>query len=707
MVTFNFLKKGICLGKTLLKSASGQFLILLSSWLFTNQVSGFSMHGRSTQPPVRFEHIIDMFILALVVHLIVTLLKFNEKESNHLSLHELFSKLLSATTILSLIFISWWFYRIPISNSFIKSYLIFYASWVALSLILRWKLEGAHFTYARGFKNFILNFFKEKFNFFSSLLLIFLFLIGCQIKIFPNSSRTSSIKKALKKTRQIWFREETNWKLEEVYPIGTYWEPMDISFIPEQKDNYLLLDRRGRIWKHSLKGQNQPPELILDCSSLLGNKSRVDSDWGASNDGALSLAIHPRFGYDGESRIFIYLSFPDTKNQNQCTLLVSFVFNQLTPEKRFNSIEKIIFTEDSKKEIVTAFHSGGGLAFGNDGFLYLGKGDLGEPNNAYKIDQKHVGVIRIDIDRKGGAISSKIKRQPTNGITKGYYIPNDNPFVGRKDILHEHFSIGLRNPFRISYDSINNEFWVGNVGQNNFEEIEILKSGSNHQWPWKEGPDKFPSYNELEIGTLIDPIFYYPHNSIDRSVVIGPVYRGTKYNYLYNKVLYADTISGKIRALNKNEKGKWISQPLAQAPAMGSYGIVKIISHSDGEIYFLAKGESKTASGTIYRLVPGKIDMSTSNNYSSEQRFQQLCSVCHGADGKGQKTFSSQIEKPMPDFTSQLWQKEKSDEWIRNVIKNGGASMNLDASMPPWREVLTKNEIDDMVKYIRSMSEYK
>ena len=93
----------------------------------------------------------------------------------------------------------------------------------------------------------------------------------------------------------------------------------------------------------------------------------------------------------------------------------------------------------------------------NEGFLYLGKGDLGRPENAYQIDKKHIGIIRIDVDNQGEPVSTPIHKQPLNGVTKGYFIPKNNPFYARKDILPEHYSIGLRNPFRIYYDKKTND----------------------------------------------------------------------------------------------------------------------------------------------------------------------------------------------------------------------------------------------------------
>ena len=693
--------------KCVLKFGVTHFVLITFSWLISNHGAGFLIHGKSTQPPIRFEHLFQMFILALIVNVLFGILGRPERSHGKQNINTIIEKFLSRITTLSIILIVWWFHRIPLSNSFLKAYLASYCIGISFTTVLQAKLYGINFRCDRNVYRFVIHFFSKKFNLLLSLFLLSLLLIAFQIKKFPDSKTTFLLKRKFKKARQVWLREETNWKLESIHPRGTYWEPMDVHFFPGQYENYLVLDRRGRLWKHSLKANAKTPELILDCSSILGTKEKVNSDWGASNDGALSFVFHPNFINLSEGRIYIYFSFPDLTDQNQCTLLVCANIKAENTEARFKSIEKLIFTKDPKSNIITAFHSGGGLTFGNEGFLYLGKGDLGRPENAYQIDKKHIGIIRIDVDNQGEPISTPIHKQPLNGVTKGYFIPKDNPFYARKDILPEHYSIGLRNPFRIYYDKKTNDLWVGNVGQNNFEEIELAKPGTNHQWPWKEGPDRFLSYEESQIGIITEPVYAYAHNSIDRSVVIGPVYRGKKYTDLHEKILYADTISGKIRALKKNEMGQWESSSLAQATEMGSYGIVKIISHLDGEIYIVAKGESKTASGTIYKLIPGTDNKKIQSEFTPEQRFSQLCSVCHGNDGQGEKTFISQIGKKMPDFTDSDWQTSKTNEWIRDVITKGGGAMQLNIAMPSWKEILTKNEIDDLVSYIRSMAKAK
>src|SRR5690606_24436066 len=126
------------------------------------------------------------------------------------------------------------------------------------------------------------------------------------------------------------------------------------------------------------------------------------------------------------------------------------------------------------------WHQGGSLFFHpQDGFLYFAVGDEGGSNcrlmNCQRIDKDlFSGVLRIDVDQRGGDISHPILTQPVTGVTGHYYIPNDNPFVGEPGVLEEFYALGLRSPHRMTYDAVDDIVWIGEVGQNQREELNVL-----------------------------------------------------------------------------------------------------------------------------------------------------------------------------------------------------------------------------------------
>jgi hypothetical protein len=200
-------------------------------------------------------------------------------------------------------------------------------------------------------------------------------------------------------------------------------------------------------------------------------------------------------------------------------------------------------------------HQGGGLTFGSDGFLYLANGDEGGYDCRYETCQRKdllfSGVLRIDVDMRGGDISHAIRRQPDDGVTDHYFIPSDNPFVDDPDALEELYAIGLRNPFRMTHDPIDDLIWIGDVGQSQSDEIDILKRGANYQWDVLEGNVPAETTNsdptQPRIGEWTDPVYAYERSEI-RSIIGGPVYRGTLLPSLYGRYLHGDFRSGSVWA---------------------------------------------------------------------------------------------------------------------------------------------------------------
>src|SRR5204862_6013523 len=166
-------------------------------------------------------------------------------------------------------------------------------------------------------------------------------------------------------------------------------------------------------------------------------------------------------------------------------------------------------------ECVTENHTGGCVAFGPDGFLYLGMGDTGpqqDPNGHGQNRQLLLGkMLRIDVDR----------RDPGHA----YAIPPDNPFRGRTDTRPEIWALGFREPWRFSFDRETGDLWVGDVGQDRVEEVAIVRRGENHGWKVFEGFEPFSNLRRREAETYVAPVFAYKRH-YGNSITGGYVYRG-------------------------------------------------------------------------------------------------------------------------------------------------------------------------------------
>ena len=188
-------------------------------------------------------------------------------------------------------------------------------------------------------------------------------------------------------------------------------------------------------------------------------------------------------------------------------------------------------------------HRGGGIEFGNDGYLYLSTGDQAAYINAQNIsDNLDGGVLRLDVDQDNSKSHAPIRRMGINagdsdefsGI--GYGIPNDNPFNnGNGSVFEEYYSMGHRNPHRMTKDRATGVFYIGEVGENRHEEINIVSPGKNYGWPLFEGNATF---NISCISSLYNnmphqgPLVSFPRSDAN-SLIGGYVYRGSEIPELF------------------------------------------------------------------------------------------------------------------------------------------------------------------------------
>lgn len=250
-----------------------------------------------------------------------------------------------------------------------------------------------------------------------------------------------------------------------------------------------------------------------------------------------------------------------------------------------------VFNRDSLRTVLTieqpfANHNGGDLAFGPDGMLYIGMGDGGDGGDPQRYAQNLESLLgkmlRIDPATPSGDLQ--------------YTVPADNPFVGQDGALGEIWSVGLRNPWRFSFDAETGDLWIADVGQGAREEIDYAPSGqgarANYGWNLREGAI---SYSGEPPADNVEPVFDYGRDGGRCSVTGGYVYRGAAVPGLRGAYLYSDYCDGVIRALRLD--GREVEQSVSldiAAPAVVSFG-----QDNDGELYVLS------LEGPVYRLVPG------------------------------------------------------------------------------------------------------
>lgn len=303
---------------------------------------------------------------------------------------------------------------------------------------------------------------------------------------------------------------------------------------------------------------------------FLNITDRVRSKGG--EQGLLSVAFHP--DYEDNQRFFVYYT------DNSGDVVVS----------EFGADKKNGIADENTEKVIIKIdepysnHNGGQLMFGGDGYLYIGTGDGGSAadphDNAQNLNVLLGKILRIDVD---------------NGDK--YSIPADNPFTNSDNARGEIWAYGLRNPWRFSFDPENYDLYIGDVGQNQWEEVNYQpgdsSGGENYGWDYLEGLNSFEMDEEVDISELAMPVAEYSHDH-GCSVTGGYVYRGEQFEEIKGTYFFGDYCTGIIWGLRRNSEKKWeYARFLDSKLAISSFGI-----DSDNEIYVIDYRK-----GDIYKLV--------------------------------------------------------------------------------------------------------
>ena len=349
------------------------------------------------------------------------------------------------------------------------------------------------------------------------------------------------------------------------------WEPEDDKGRIQAQRPIVLThagDGSGRIFVATQRGvihvirntqEAQTSKVFLDISDRVMYKDRENEE------GFLGLAFHPKYAQNG--KFFVYYT---TRHAPHTSIVAGFRVSKEDPNRADPGSE----VEVMRIEQPFWNHNGGTIAFGPDGYLYIGLGDGGaanDPNgNGQNLGTLLGSILRIDVDRKSSG--------------RNYGIPKDNPFVGRAGARPEIFAHGLRNVWRIAFDRETGVLWAGDVGQNTWEEIDLIVKGGNYGWNYREGFHPFGVKSLPADLKVIDPIWEYDH-TVGKSITGGFVYRGKRVPELQGLYLYADYVSGKLWGLRYDaSKGTVIGNYEIPSPP---YPVISFGEDEAGEAYFL------------------------------------------------------------------------------------------------------------------------
>ncbi len=350
-------------------------------------------------------------------------------------------------------------------------------------------------------------------------------------------------------------------------PVATgFKEPVDLQFVPGRSDYAIVLEKPGRARLLRLRAGGadagsspvmepvRPDEADEDVVQL-----EVHS---ASELGLLGLAFHPRYLENG---LFYLNDNPDDGGPLR-TRISEWRLPVSALGRERARLERVLL------EIEQPYrnHDGGQVAFGPDGYLYIGMGDGGhraDPQGHGQNLSSLLGkMLRIDVDAR-----------------PRYAVPRDNPFVGRPGVKPEIWAYGLRNPWRFSFDP-KGRLVAADVGQDLFEEIDIVSAGDNLGWVVREAAHCFSPAAGCPSDGFVDPIFEYGRHD-GSSVTGGHVYLGRSMPGLHGKYLFADFVSGNLWALvlPSDSAGKGEAELLGRFPhAISAFG-----RDLEGEIYAL------------------------------------------------------------------------------------------------------------------------
>ena len=382
-------------------------------------------------------------------------------------------------------------------------------------------------------------------------------------------------------------------QMQLAFPNLTFNQPLAMVLAPNSNNRWYVVEKPGRVLSFANDSTTSQATPFIDLSA------QVDS---RSEGGLLGIAFHPDYATNG----YVFLSYTtsdapsDLNGANFRSVIARYTAN--TARTALDASTELVLMNLAQPY---DNHNGGNIAFGPDGFFYIGFGDGGsggDPHNHGQDPKTLFGaMLRVDVNVSSSELTSGIR----------YKIPSSNPFTGTPTCLigscpnqskkasvctrsgcPEIFAWGLRNPWRWSFDRANGDLWAGDVGQNAWEEVDLIEVGKNYGWNCYEGSHL--KANCTASSNPVMPINEYDH-SIGASITGGYVYRGAAVPALAGKYIFADFISGSVFGLS-DPKG--VATRSEVAPPMS--GIASFAQDNDGEIYAV-----NLYTGKIFKMIAG------------------------------------------------------------------------------------------------------
>ena len=418
-------------------------------------------------------------------------------------------------------------------------------------------------------------------------------------------------------------------------------QPTDLAFIPGKSDEALVLERLGRAWWVDLAQGTREQVLEVDVISV-------------AEQGLLGVAFHPNFA--DNRRLFLNYTIQDNRDY---TIIAEYVAKDglpgpLTPSRELLRVEQPFQN-----------HNGGGLAFGPDGMLYVGLGDGGARGDMLRNAQD------------GSTLLGSMLRLNVDGES---LVPGDNPFVGNPEVRDEIYAIGLRNPWRFSFTA-EGQLVVADVGQDAWEEVDVVRAGDNLGWRIREGDQCFRPAKDCPTDGLTDPIFTYGREQ-GGSITGGFVVTGDRAPELRDRYVFGDFVSGRMWSLAVPD------EPVAvEATELGTWPVLLSSFGLDasGDLYVLDFGR-----GVVFSVVSGAAAPVAANRVTSAG--YAACAACHGAQGEGSEAMRAPALAGLPA------------DYVVEQLGRYRAGLRSDPTMAPLANALTEEEIRPIAEEVAAFA---
>lgn len=371
----------------------------------------------------------------------------------------------------------------------------------------------------------------------------------------------------------------------------TFLNPVCLASPPGETNRLFVLEKHGRVCVITNLA-NPTRTVFMDISNRVSVVTSDEAGDVGNEEGSVGLAFHPGFATNGFFYVF-YTGQATNGTTGLHDILSRFHVSAANPNQGDPKSELRLITQYDQANN----HNGGDLHFGPDGYLYVSLGDEGGGNNSYNnaqfIDKNFFsGILRIDVDKQPGNLPPDTNSE--FAATTNYAVPSDNPFVGAtmfdnaavntNGLRTEFWAVGLRNPWRFSFDSVAGTLYCGDVGQDAAEEIDVITKGGNYGWSTFEGTNFTPGVDSNSVPPPQNP--QWPIKTIlhplAEAIIGGVVYHGNRLPGLNGAYIYGDYVTGLMSYLVYDGTNVTSSGDLFGDQGISAFGI----DPSNGDVLY-------------------------------------------------------------------------------------------------------------------------